>query len=305
MHGNGKILLTGEYFILDGAVGLALPTVRYGQSLKISKGGKNHILTWRAEDETGVIWLEITIQMIDFHILSSNDMATATVFIDILKKIRHLNPDFLQTQAAGIIAHSKINFPRIWGLGTSSTLTYLLAKWADIDPQLLNNTTFKSSGYDVACAEYDHPIFYQKNMDSTIKVEKSDFKPNFLENLYFVHLGNKQNSREGITLYKKLDQTTRQNTALEISKLTALIAKANTLNEFETHIQAHETLVADTLHLATAQNLHFSDFWGQIKSLGAWGGDFVLATSDHSPTETIAYFKTKGFETVLKYADLF
>ena len=32
----------------------------------------------------------------------------------------------------------------------------------------------------------------------------------------------------------------------------------------------------------------FNDFKGAIKSLGAWGGDFILATAKQDPT---AYFK--------------
>jgi hypothetical protein len=32
--------------------------------------------------------------------------------------------------------------------------------------------------------------------------------------------------------------------------------------------------------------------------LGAWGGDFILATSKENPTD---YFKSKGFETVIPF----
>ena len=44
-----------------------------------------------------------------------------------------------------------------------------------------------------------------------------------------------------------------------------------------------------------------SDFDGEIKSLGAWGGDFILATSDENPS---TYFKAKGFETILPYSEM-
>jgi len=44
----------------------------------------------------------------------------------------------------------------------------------------------------------------------------------------------------------------------------------------------------------------FSDFPGSIKSLGAWGGDFVLAASA-SPAEN--YFKTRGYTTYFAYHD--
>ena len=38
-----------------------------------------------------------------------------------------------------------------------------------------------------------------------------------------------------------------------------------------------------------------------IKSLGAWGGDFILATSKDDPT---SYFKKKGFNTIFKFDDI-
>jgi len=49
---------------------------------------------------------------------------------------------------------------------------------------------------------------------------------------------------------------------------------------------------------------HFSDYWGSVKSLGAWGGDVVLATSEASDAETRNYFTQKGFPTIFKLAEL-
>jgi hypothetical protein len=48
----------------------------------------------------------------------------------------------------------------------------------------------------------------------------------------------------------------------------------------------------------------FSDYWGSVKSLGAWGGDFALATSNRSPAETRAYFEGKGLATVIPYDEI-
>jgi hypothetical protein len=45
----------------------------------------------------------------------------------------------------------------------------------------------------------------------------------------------------------------------------------------------------------------FSDFKGEIKSLGAWGGDFVMVISESDPT---AYFSEKGFTTVISYDEM-
>ena len=46
----------------------------------------------------------------------------------------------------------------------------------------------------------------------------------------------------------------------------------------------------------------FNDFNGEIKSLGAWGGDFILASSNESETET--YFKNKGFNFIVEFDKL-
>jgi len=45
----------------------------------------------------------------------------------------------------------------------------------------------------------------------------------------------------------------------------------------------------------------FPDYFGTLKSLGAWGGDFILATGTK---ETPRYFKNKGFETILTYSEM-
>ena len=305
-NAHGKILLTGEYFILDGAVGLALPTLGYGQTLDLNKSEEKGVLEWSAADEGSKVWFFVKINITNFQILDTNNTAIANTFIDILQKAKNLNPNFLNDTNTGIIAISKTNFPRNWGLGTSSTLTSLIADWAETDAFALNDLTFKSSGYDVACAKSQRPIFFQKRaVPNENFYEDAVFIPPFFRNLYFVHLGQKQNSREGIAHYRKLEVATRKSVATQITELTYAIAKAKTLADFDKNIVLHENLIAETLHLERAKNLYFQDFWGEIKSLGAWGGDFVLATSDKNAAETMAYFHKKGFATVLAYEALF
>lgn len=47
------------------------------------------------------------------------------------------------------------------------------------------------------------------------------------------------------------------------------------------------------------KELHFSDFDGYIKSLGAWGGDFALINSPLPNSALCGYFADKGFHTLL------
>ncbi len=92
--------------------------------------------------------------------------------------------------------------------------------------------------------------------------------------------------------------------ASRISELTKQFLAAQTLLDFDKLIRQHEELVAETIGLPRAKDLFFGDFWGEIKSLGAWGGDFVLATSDRPAEETRRYFNEKGFEVFLPFDEL-
>ncbi len=51
---NGKLLITGEYLILDGALGLSLPTV-YGQSMEVSEVSQDFV-EWTSFDSKNDPW---------------------------------------------------------------------------------------------------------------------------------------------------------------------------------------------------------------------------------------------------------
>ena len=72
----------------------------------------------------------------------------------------------------------------------------------------------------------------------------------------------------------------------------------NTQEYFDEILDQHETLMARILNQTPVKKLLFEDFKGSIKSLGAWGGDFVLASGDHQSPH---YFKQKGFHTVIPF----
>jgi hypothetical protein len=48
----------------------------------------------------------------------------------------------------------------------------------------------------------------------------------------------------------------------------------------------------------------FHDYPGEVKSLGAWGGDFVMITMHQEWQLVKAYFSEKGMETVIPYHDM-
>ncbi|MFN5366863.1 MAG: hypothetical protein ACK5CH_15765 [Bacteroidota bacterium] len=59
---SGKLLLTGEYFVLDGATALALP-VRYGQRLEVSPTRPSGLFAWNSRDEHGNPWFSVEYEL--------------------------------------------------------------------------------------------------------------------------------------------------------------------------------------------------------------------------------------------------
>ena len=55
-YSHGKLLISAEYAVLDGALALALPT-KFGQSLKVEPTHKNTI-HWKSISNEGVVWFE-------------------------------------------------------------------------------------------------------------------------------------------------------------------------------------------------------------------------------------------------------
>lgn len=298
-YGNGKLLLTGEYVVLDGARCLAVPT-SYGQSLSIGKGDPGK-LSWISKDEKGHTWFSYTFDIKADFDLADNDTnrkdSTIQRLTGLIRAAREMNPNFLNS-TEGFTVTAKLSFPRDWGLGSSSTLVSNLAGWAGIDPFELLSQTFKGSGYDIACARHDSPVLYSIAQKKP-EIVPVTFNPPFRENLFFVHLNQKQDSREGIKRYKSRSKD--EKAIQEISEITNRVLTCEELEEFESLLIRHEQIIASLIQLPVVKERLFPDFPGVIKSLGAWGGDFVIATARTSPT---AYFKSKGYDTVIPYADM-
>lgn len=301
---NGKLLLTGEYVVLDGAKALAIPTV-FGQSLSVSCISSSRIL-WKSFDYKDDVWFKMAFELSNTNIImqdKQND--TAIRLCQIFNSIRSLNPGFIPSDGSGFSITTTLDFAQEWGLGTSSTLINNLAQWANVDPYKLLKLTFGGSGYDIACASINTPITYQlisdKNRDNNNRlITPVHFNPSFKNHLYFVYLNKKQNSRDGIAHYKKLKHNL-PSIVNEINTITEAIIDCNNLELFQKLITAHEQIIGKLTRQTTVQSCFFKDFNGSIKSLGAWGGDFILVASLDNP---LSYFKQKGFTTILPYQDM-
>lgn len=297
-YSNGKLLITGEYVVLDGAKAFALPT-KFGQSLVVEPGN-NHLIEWKSFDKDGSVWFEDCIAFGD--IISPQKAGGASsmraTLVDILHEAYLLNPDFINL-SEGYCITCELTFPKFWGLGTSSTLINNIAQWTGTDAFVLLNNSFGGSGYDIACAQNDTPILYHLENGKPI-VEKIAFNPSFQDHLYFVYLNRKQSSKAAIASYFSKQQHMVKS-VMELEKITAKVIHSADLDIFTIELQKHENIMSTVLEIQTVKEAFFPDFKGFVKSLGAWGGDFVLAVSKEDPGD---YFKAKGYHTILPYKEM-
>ena len=297
-YSNGKLLITGEYLVLDGANAFALPT-KFGQNL-IIENSFNQEIQWKSYDFDKKLWFENTILFSEIiHNAETKTETERTTLINILHEAYLLNSNFIDS-SKGYKITTELTFPRNWGLGTSSTLLNNIAQWTNVDAFILLKNSFGGSGYDIACAQNDTPIIYHLENNSPI-VEPISFKPEFTKNIYFVYLNKKQSSKAAINSYYNNKNNHLSSNILENNKITQAIINAKTVKEFAHALEKHEVHLSKILELETIKEIAFPDFKGIIKSLGAWGGDFVMAVSKENPT---AYFAAKGYQTILSYEEM-
>lgn len=299
-HSNGKLLLTSEFLVIDGAKALALPT-RFGQKMTVERLSESEI-HWNSYSCDNKLWYEEIFDLTPKQIipLKNKNSNTTQRLLQIFSILQNLNPTLFQN--GGFSIKTNLEFPQNWGLGSSSTLITNLAKWAGVNPYELSNKTFGGSAYDIACAQTDSAIVYQRTNPTKPKVIEVNFNPSFKDQLFFVHRNQKQNTRTVVTHYKNLNPATKQEWIAQANDLTNQFLNCEDLNNFENLINAHENLLAKILKIPPVKQSHFPDYPHAIKSLGAWGGDFIMAVGEKKDQ---AYFKNKGFETILSFEEMF
>ena len=339
----GKFLLTGEYLVLKGALALALP-LKLGQSMSVetfpetspkekhasSETFQETSLQWNAYKPDGP-WFSVTLNPENLEIIDSDDRPKAEKLRQILRAVKHLNPKAFEGNNLTFTTH--LDFGPNWGLGSSSTLIANLARWANVNPYELLKMTFSGSGYDIACATVERPIFYQlvdtgsalRPFDGsqgpqaqgpqgpkavelvetpTPMVEPIDFNPSFAEHLFFIYQGQKQSSSKEIKAFlAKANPIDLQKDIEAVSEISRAVPKCQNLDEFGLLMQYHERIIARCIGQEPVQK-RFPDFEGVLKSLGAWGGDFILAATNRDRDQVKAYFKGKGLDVVFGYKEL-
>ena len=324
---NGKFMLTGEYLVLKGATALALP-LKLGQSLDVDTlGSDDNRIYWEAykpsavsnqqsaiskdtshnsrlTDQGVMPWFYVILNKCDFSIIETDDKEKAERLSNILSKVKSLNENVFN-DSHDYRFSTLLDFDPQWGLGSSSTLINNVSEWANINPYQLLDSTFKGSGYDIACAKADGPIFYQVNRQQTTDnrlVASVSFNPEFKDNLYFVYQGHKQNSANEVKTFldKNKDYTKEIESISEISKI---IPEVTTLRDFCYFIKVHEEIMEKCLERKRIKT-YYSDFEGEMKSLGAWGGDFFLIATEWDEEKVKHYFNNKGLNTIIKYQNI-
>ncbi len=297
-HSNGKLLLTGEYLVLKGAKALALP-LNIGQNMEVCQNNTLTIEWITFEKETPVFTAVFSLPSMDIEETSNQDKAK--YIQQLLIAAKSLNNNFISS-SNGYSVKAIIEFNMNWGFGTSSTLINNIAQWSKVDAFKLNNLISKGSGYDIACTQENQPIIYQL-MNNQPLVEQLKFSAPFWDKLNVVYLNKKMATESNISKFLTKKEAWKIPTE-KTNKLTDKISSCGSLEEFMQYMVEHEKIISEIIKELPVKQKLFSDFDGEIKSLGAWGGDFILVASTKSFVEQKNYFKKKGFNTFLSLNSL-
>lgn len=298
LRANGKLLLTGEYVILSGAAGIALP-VRFGQSIKIRLSSEpRSAFSWKSYCE-GRLWYT---KSFSFDTLSGakSDSDEVTLRLQKLLRIcRKFNKEFLLNPHIEEVI-TELDYPAEWGLGSSSTLISLLSRWAQVNPYEVLAEYSGGSGYDIACASSFSPLLYRVT-ETGPESTHVNFKPDYSDRLFFVYSGRKQRSDKEVRAFDKTKVT--KSHIREIDRINNTILGATGIEEFMQAVEEHEMILSGLLSRPALKQT-FSDFPGVVKSLGAWGGDFFLAASTEEPDFIETYFRSRGHQTIFPFSNL-
>ena len=294
---NGKLFLIGEYIVMDGAKAFALPT-KFGQCLFVEEtNNQSNRINWKAFKQDNSLWFEVVFQLNDLEILSTTNQKLAVSLQYVLLQAQKLNPQFFETRKS-FNCSTQLEYPQEWGLGSSSTLIDLVSQWISIDPFELNRHTFNTSGYDIACAHHNQPILFSNQ--PRIEVEELQLNWDFKEHLFFVYLNQKQDTQAVVGNHYK-NKPKDWEMIHQLSALVVEATKVKSLTELEMILENYQNRLGAFMQIPQPKEIYFPDYEGVIKSLGAWGGDFVLVTYREGMQ---AYFHSKGYDTIIPFMDM-
>ena len=290
-YASGKLLLFGEYLVLRGAECLAMP-LKYGQTLKVATRADKDISWIARSNET--IWFTAHFSK-ELVIINTSNSEIANRLRDLMIFLKSQQSSSFES---GIDFETQTNFPPEWGFGTSSTLVSLLAQWSGANPYQILDASFGGSGYDVACATANSLILYKA---VNRKIQSVDLAKAITSKILFVYSGKKQETNPEVKRFNTLE--IRSET---IEKMNQIISKALNSAEIQTFEEAmneSEAMLSQILNQARIKQEKFSNYPFAIKSLGAWGGDFFMATY-RNESEARDYFENLGYTVQFNYDEL-
>lgn len=290
---------------MQGALALAVPA-KFGQRMNTeeNQSGENN-LSWINRDALGKVLDEVLLNKKDFQpyrgSLQTIDAAVYETLAKCLTFCRKKNPAFLKTPGSTQVVNT-LEFNREWGMGSSSTFLNNLAQFAQIDAFEMQKEIFGGSGYDIACAKSSKPVFYRVDEEGPV-YDSVHFSPPETEQIFFVHLNQKQNSSAEVKNFTAQDKKFTHETEI-ISEISEALLFCDDFADFMQLLDEHEDVIQFVLQKEKIKTERFADFQGVVKSLGAWGGDFILAASEIPAADIKKYFNAKGFNTIFNYKEI-
>lgn len=290
-YASAKLLLFGEYLVLKGAECLAIP-LKYGQNLVVEEIFEKKI-KWKSSVD-GHVWFSAILSH-DLNVIETPDPQKAEILKTILVGIKNVKPELFRT---GLDFNIHADFKQEWGFGSSSTLISCLSQWSKVNPFILLKGTFGGSGYDIACATASTPILYEMETNQSVPVY---LFPKVTSKLLFVYSGKKQKSAHEINRFESLEIYDEQ--IKEMNSIVLSAIKATQIEDFEEGISQSEQLLSGILKVEPIKERQFKNYPFYIKSLGAWGGDFFMATF-RKENEARQYFAQAGFPIQFNFNEL-
>ena len=87
------------------------------------------------------------------------------------------------------------------------------------------------------------------------------------------------------------------------TEISRSMVSCKELHEFRTLMEAHETRLSGLLGRAPLSE-RFGEMEASVKSLGAWGGDFILIASAIEEDELVKRLESFGLQSVYRFKDL-
>ncbi len=305
----GKLMITGEYLVIRGAKALALPTV-LGQELRFSHNSRRKVnmVNWESKVQGDITWYANQFLIDNDFEAAENQGSDRTIFIQsLLRAINEITPAFFEE--GGVYTFKTfMDFDPGWGLGSSSSLISNLSMLTEIQPfdLLFHSSLNQGSGYDVAVSYMGQPLLYHIEEELYHWAEPTELSwSKFASKCRLVYLNRKQDSNLEVTRFKsKWKVGDHHNIVEEVSAITSQLPTVTDYQVFCKLLAQHEQIVSEVLRKKCIKEELFADFNGVIKSLGAWGGDFILACPFEDPQLTEKYFLNKGYNVIIDFSKM-